>query len=396
MPTPLRTWFVEVAPGLTVFHESPRALHQITYTHPMAVYFADNSLDASSDVVTWQGLFVLSPRDELMLGAGVTRSRINAGVLRSAVGQGSTAVVPQGDASAVTVTANEAYTHDFSPRWHGLQNSAVSASTRVGRGPDEPNHYLVDAGLGGEYTVGNDGFALLGHGSWFFTPADTQDGVETAPREDQLILGADIRWRRDWTPRWSTSTSVGAAASVDPQDVRHILWSPIWSAGLFYFVEGPSASLIYSRSVAPNVLTGQNYLTDQLTLTGGLPLSESVPLVLGSSLAAAQSRAIDATTQTLQGRVRSLMGDASLGYFSQGGLAASIRYQHYRQYGDDTDLQPVPTFHRNVVQLTIGGMFPARELPEVPGRRPVRVDGGDRTIMQGASGERPRTREDDR
>ncbi len=392
-PTPIRTWFLEVAPGFTVFHESPRALHQLTYTHPMAVYFSDNDLDAASDIVSWRGMFTLSPRDELTLGASVARSRINAGVLRNQVGQDATMVTPAGAGVAVTIGANQGYTHDFDQQWHGLQTASFTTATHVGSSSSEPNHYLIDASVGTEYTVGDDGFALVLTGGWFFTPPQREGGVQITPRQDLLNLGSEARWRHDWSPRWSTRTTAGVVASVDPHDVWDPLWSPTWSTGLFYFAEGPTASLVYARTVAPNVLTGQNYLTDQVTLNGGVPLSQNVPLLLGSSIAGARSRGIDVPTHTLTNTVRSVSGDVSLSWLSDAGIGASIRYQHYRQYGDESDIAPLATFHRNVVQLTIGGMFPPRELPTVPGGPPVRVDGGDRAIVGGTSTSRPRQAE---
>lgn len=394
-PTPLRTWFLEEAPGFTVYHESLRALHQFTYTHPMSMFFGDQALDTQSDVGSWNGLFLLSPRDELTLGASVARSRLNAGVLRNPVGQDTTTVTPPGSGSAVTIAFNQGYTHDYSQQWHGLQSSSFSTATHVGSSSTDPNHYLLNTSIGAEYTEGNDGFGVLLNNGWFFTPPQRENGMVTVARQDMLNSGAELRWRRDWSPRWSTRATGGVVASVDPNKVSETLWSPTWSAGVFFFHEGPSASLVYARTVAPNVFTGQNYLTDQVTLSAGLPLSQRVPIVLGSSAAAAQSRAIDNTSHTLTSRIRSVFGDISLGWLSPAGIGASIRYQHYRQYGDSTDIAPLPTFHRNIVQLTIGGMFPPRELPPVPGGPAVRVDGSDRTILGGAVQERPRVREEE-
>ncbi len=392
-PTPLRTWFLQVSPGLTVFHESPLALHQFTYTHPMAVFFASNALDTSGDIVSWRGLFTLSPRDELTIGANVTRSRVNAGVLRNAVGQDATTVVPAGAGSVVSVGANQSYGHDFTPHWHGLQTAAFSGATYVGSSSNEPNHYLLDASGGAQYTEGNDGFGLVLNGGWFFTPVQTTNGVQVAPRQDQLNIGADAQWSHDWSPRWSTRATAGTVASADVNDVRHPVWSPVWSGGVFFFTVGGSASLIYARTIVPNVFVGQEYRTDQVTLTGNLPLSRRVPIVLSSSLAGANNHAIDLSSQTPVGSVRSASGDVSLSWLSPIGIDASIRYQHYRQYGNSADIAPLPTFYRDVVQLTIGGMFPPRLLPVVPGGPPVRVDGSDRTIMAGETPARPRPRD---
>ncbi|MCU0693814.1 MAG: hypothetical protein MUF54_20695, partial [Polyangiaceae bacterium] len=42
------------------------------------------------------------------------------------------------------------------------------------------------------------------------------------------------------------------------------------------------------------------------------------------------------------------------------------------------DPVPATTFHRNLVMLTVGYMWPPRDLPQIPRGQTQRVDGGDR------------------
>ena len=139
------------------------------------------------------------------------------------------------------------------------------------------------------------------------------------------------------------------------------------------------------------MLVARNYLTDQVSLSAGFPVLRAERILFGSSLAAAQSRAIDTQTGTLATHNRFWLANLSLGWFPDVGVAVALQYQHYRQQGEANDLAPVPTFSRNVVQLTLSGMFPPQEVPPVPAGPPMRVDGGDRTPMgQGSVSSHPR------
>jgi hypothetical protein len=72
--------------------------------------------------------------------------------------------------------------------------------------------------------------------------------------------------------------------------------------------------------------------------------------------------------------------DASIGWYPEDLPFVELRYQHLEQIGEQSQIAPAATFHRNMGMLSMGMMWPTRETPRVPQREPSRVDDADRDM----------------
>ena len=93
-PGPIDVWYLELAPGFSIIHDGPRALHTLTYQHPITIYLGHSDANEQSDMGAWRGLFTLSPRDELTLGLTAERTNTRVANLQSAASQSHRGVHP--------------------------------------------------------------------------------------------------------------------------------------------------------------------------------------------------------------------------------------------------------------------------------------------------------------
>ena len=375
---PVSVVFFELSPGLLLYHGSPRVIHELTYSHPFTIFVNHSEANAQSDIGAWRAIFALTPRDELTTGLSVSRSTTRLAALNAPTGQAANDAVLLGDNTLLYFDAYQTYTRQLTDDWQLLQSSGAGYVYPLDTPGPQPNRWLARLGLGTEYTKGNSAYALLGESTYFVNTAVNEGNVDI-PREDQLLVSARARWRHDLSARWSSELNAGVAGAVDASAPSNGIFGPVGLGAIRYNFDGYGAELVAERVIAPNLITSQMYLSDQARLVGGLPLWREASILLQTSVGYTHNRIINVRESTYAATFDMWLFDTGIGWFPEDGPQVVARYQHTEQIGNESDAQPAATFHRNMVLLTVGMVWPSRAaMPRVPAGPPVRVDGSDR------------------
>lgn len=403
-PSPVSVMFMELAPGIALIHDGPRAIHTFTYLHPITLYFGHSEANEQSDVGTWRGLFMLSPRDELTLGVNVERSNTRLANFQAGADQSAATSQLTGDNVLLQAQFGQGYSREFSAQWTMMQTSGVGTVIPLDVPAPQPNRYEFHLGGGPEYTIGRNAFAVLGNSTYFIT-SEVDEGGVFAEATAQIILSGIFRWRHDLSPAWSTEASAGVAAAMRADPIRGGVWGPIGLGALRYHSEGYEAEVMVHRTLGPDLVTAQTLMADHLLLSGGVPLHDEQNIVFRSGAGYSHNRTLvvedagyifaapfstpDSTDDArLITTFDTWVFDASVGWYPEELPYVALRYQHLEQVGEETQIAPAATFHRNLVMLTTGMMWPSREVPQVPQGPAERVDDADRDdrILGGRTG----------
>ncbi len=374
-PEPIPVWFLVLTPGGAFYYDSPRYRFLVTYGHPFTFYFGHSDANSSADIGTMQGIFTLSPRDELTVGLGVQRTTTNLAMLQYGADQAAVTTQPPGASTLLTFDLNQGYSRELSLRWQLLQSAGGSVVVPLKTPEPQPYRYLVRGGLGAEYTFGHNAIAAMADVNYIYHTSVYQEDVEQ-DAEQQVLWSGRGRYRRDFSPSWSGEASAGVNFAWGPKGGTYI--APIWGAAVRFHQEGYSSELSYRREVTPNVIVGQTYLSDEIRLSGGVPVSREHHLLLSAATGISWNRIIDFNQEIQPDPVNAWVADAAFGWYPDLYPNIVLRYQHFQQFGSDQESTVLPNYHRNLVMLTVSYMFPSRDIGHVPTGPPQRVDGTDR------------------
>jgi hypothetical protein len=345
----------------------------------MTFYLRNEAESLQSDVVTANGIFALSPVDELIIGVNAARTKTNAAAINQAPSQNLATVQPPGSSTIGTIGVSEGYSHQYTKNWRGFQGIDAGLMVPIDTPVPQANRYTLAPQFGAEYVDDPNAYALILRGTYFFTPRVDSDNQQISPREEDIILGTTARWRRDLGRDYSSELALGMVRASRLDTLGKGYYAATGSAAIRYVEERGTAELMVARDVAPNLLMGQVYLYDRAQLQGGIPLSRNLHLFTNAALGASMNSIINVDDGHTQGTAKAYLIDAALSWVPPNiGVYSSIRYQHMQQRGNDSDEVPLPTFSRNMIMLTVGGIFPAREVPRIPNATGGRVDGTDR------------------
>lgn len=384
---PTRVFLLQPAPGIMLFHEAPRALLVLSYTNPFVFYLNEPIPWTQANMGLGTGLFALSPVDELTLSIGVNRFQTSQTLL---MGADQTAINPQsaGTSNLLNFTLTEGFTHEFSPSWRLLQTLGAAYTYPIDT-PTQPSLFTSNATLGPEVTLGHHALGLFAVGMYTrpFVIGTTDEEDEAGYlTQDQALVGANGRWRWDWTPDWSSELSAGLGALFNFEGDARL--APIGLAAIRFDRDGYAASLSYAHSTTPSFITGQTYESDTIRLEGGVPIWAPANLAFMTSTGFSFNRVLDPTL-SVSDNVNTFIADAGVGWFPDEYPQIALRYQHVEQFGANDDDGILPNFSRNVVSLTVSYTFPPRDT-NVPTGPPRRVDGSDRDPLVPGTGDEPR------
>ncbi len=373
---PISTVFIQLIPGVALFHDTARARLLVTYAHPFTIYpeYFESSTDG--DVGTVQGIFSLSPRDELILGLGVTRTTANLAALSYAAGQGTAGLEPLGASTLLGIDLSQGYTRELSLRWALHQTAGAGTVIPIDTPEAEPYRYYARTGGDVEYTIGRNAFAVLADVTYVIHTAleDEADQV-VQPIERQILWSGGGRWRHDLSETWSTELGAGCTFATDLDGNFGVF--PTWGGAVRFLDEGYEAELSYTRAVAPNLMVGQVFYSDTVRLSGAVPISAEEHIIATSSVGFSYNQVIDNDVEVSESAL-AFVGDVGVGWFPDELPSIQARYQHYNQFEADEGVTNLYNFQRNLVMLTVSYMWPPRDIPDVPTGPPRRVDGTDR------------------
>jgi len=371
MPSRQRDGLFQLQTGLALLSDRPRYLQSIEFVHTATLYFEHTGANAGSDRLSWTGIYLLSQRSELQIGAEVARGRQNlANLLRPAAATTVTAR-PTGPTQFVTSTVSASYRYDLTSVWRFRDGAAVRFYTPVGVSGARSSRVDLDNFAGLEREWVRDSVTAGARTGYFVST-----GTDTISSQQQLIVGALVRWRRELSRTFSSSLEGGFAAAAKADELGSSTASPTGRAALAYATEDGQAELFASRSVEPNLLINQNFITDAVGLRGAVPILRSVGLLASASAGYLHNRRIPITPEAVRADADVWMADVSLGFAPIPGLMVEARYQRTDQTSDSVSGVP-PTYSRDVALLTLRGMFPNRAVSGVLSNYADRVDRND-------------------
>jgi hypothetical protein len=386
----VRAFSIQPTPGVALYHDSERVRLGVTYAHAFVFYIGHSEFDTSADIGNVLGIFELSPTEELTMGLVVTRYSTGLSTLQSA---NQTVVTAQtgGGSSVFATNLAQGYTKELSDEWSLLQTSGAGVSTPLGGDGLQPTTLVVSGGLGPQYEIIDHSFALLPSVSYtrpFYgeEPAVVEDAGFRS--DDMFIVGGIGRWRWDWTEEWGSELSAGVMAPIGTDGDGTV--APVGSALIHFSQEGYGASLGYTRSLGPDLITGQIYYSDAIHLSGTVPIVPKIHLLAQASTGFSWNRVVT-SEQDLDGiAAKTWVADVGVGWFPEIYPNIQIRYQRTHQFDAPTDQILLPNFQRNVVSLTVSYAYPPRTITTVPTKPPQRVDGADRDpFAPGGPGAKP-------
>jgi hypothetical protein len=363
----------DLQPGMYALFESPATMWQLAARMTASSYVHDAGARAYSGRVEWGGFFELSPSSTILLGAGATIGRFNSfTTLDGALGTGVVALPPSG----VTYSAfagQEQAAHDFSPAWRGLQGLEVNSFIPLDAAT-QPDSVSLDHHFGAERSWARDALGLeLRNTYMHFSSLAAMPGVTARPEQSQLGEMATARWRHQLARDFTSELSAGGGVISRANDFGGAILLPVAGAVLRYSIEGGQAELVYAHTAVANVFVGQTFVSDAGTLRGGLPLARKARIGLAASVGASRGRAADTMNGTYGPAVTVLIADVALTWAVTDQLGLSLRWQVTDQRGGSAATQVVPSFTRDVVLVSLSGVYPGQQGGGLPYQSALRL-----------------------
>ncbi|NRA34160.1 MAG: hypothetical protein HRU17_12540 [Polyangiaceae bacterium] len=375
VPQPAKTQVFTAAPALLLFHDRPRSRYLLSYQRPYVYYLDMDGANTVADQLSADGIFDVSESDRLELHLQASSSTLAQHTLN---GFGTPGVENQSEDVYVQLNAAESWTRDFSGRWRGLQSMGSGLAWPIDVDVEPAFRYQTFAELGIEHLRERDSYAFLTRGNHFHSNAHRVGAVSTAA-ENHFLGSTTARHRRDLTIVWSIEERLGITSAFDFEGSSAFF--PVGGAALRYHSDGNSAELLVERSVGINLILSQVSQIDSMSLNGGIPLWRQQNLSLSATQRVAHHQVGPRagywveSAGTFQSEVQVL--------WTPEHASIALRYQHFQRFaaGGFAPDRQLFNFHRNLVMLTVGGIFPSRDMGPVSTGASQRVDASDRVPL---------------
>ena len=383
--------FLQVRPGLLGTYATRRTTHEVTADLDVLAFARNRDAWSISGRGGWRGIFTLSPRSELVAGAGVGTGTLNTLVARSA--DPAAALAPTGTNTFISADATQQMTYQGS-REVRLTEHARAQAVQTANAMDQSNlSYDLSFGGGFDRTWRSDAVGADLTGS--FVSFSRGDGTRGA---DQLFnIRAAGQWRHDVSRRWTSNIDGGLVVVAPISRNGDSVVVPIIGGQIAYAPQWGSASISVSRSVVPNLFIAQNTVADTVTAAVNMPLpwlSAERARPHWSTVGAigfARSQLIDTERGRLASSFNVFNADLALQYAVSEASGLALRYQFIRQSGNADSLTIIQGYARNTVLLAFTYRFPARQAARFPNRTSLRVDRSDITPIGDEPGARGST-----
>lgn len=341
--------FAEFSPGLVMAHETPRVVQQLSYRFSANLFAGETRANSYTHRLDWGAFFDLSRTSSVLLGLSTTQGKFNT--LAAPAGMGG--ALPPTGVNYLATTFQEGITKDFSREWRGLQFLTIGAFIPLADDAAQGKGLNVDHRLGAERAYARDalgfevrfGYSLYG-------------GTTAAPERQQFDDAAVVRWRRELSRTLQSQLDVGVGMVMEP-DFSGIVWLPVVNASLRYSRGAGQLALGYGHAVQGNVLVGQTFVVDSLSLHGSHPLGNT-SFSVSAGVSGQHGRTADTANGALGSTTDTLGADAALSWAISDTWGMGLRYQVSHQTSDTDIMGVAPSFTRNVVLLTVSGVFPGQ------------------------------------
>lgn len=396
LPTGTADFFYEVAPGALFTAETPRMIHELSYELRYLGYAEQTEANSYSNRAAWRGFFLISPRVEGAIEAGIQVGETNA--FRPPLGSATPAEIIPAETDYVALSLSQVLRYQWTRNWRLTQGTLfrrMDASDVRG----ETEGVDVRLSFGGDRSWKRDGVGLTLTVSYidlyrvlYPNPPEQPDPEEQENRA-QINAGLVAAWRRDISRDWASVVGAGVTTMFPLESGLDPVLSPTAEATLAYFPVWGSFRLTAQRTVAPNLYVAENTIADAVALNAWLPLpllaDDPLEPVLTTSagLSARRFQLVDLATDDRE-TANAYLADLAIHYSPVRRTASvSLRYTFFHQDEDPAIEDPrFEAYTRHSIMLMLAGRWPEEAAGIYPHRDVLRVDETDRTPIGDAAG----------
>jgi uncharacterized membrane protein YgcG len=384
--------FVEVRPGVLLGYETPRMLHQLELDVEALDYVRNYDSESFNLHGGYRARLEPTPLSTFTLAANGLTGRLSQLESYTAPSEAGVLVTPPGKVDVRQADASESYGYQVTPGLHVLQGLEARFSDTNDNVTQDLTSYEAGGTLGLERTWRADAVDVeVGALVLELRRLGPTNGPPDFDRLDhELNPHADLRWRHDYTKKWSSSVDAGLIV-VNPYDVDLFLattrdrqYYPLATAVVAYTDQWGRAQLTGGRTVQPNLFIAENTISDFGLLQLSLPLGfihtrRGEPSYVGQASLGYAHTAL--TGDALGGEVGTFNvyhGDVGVSYAPEPGLSYGVRLEYFRQGADAGASTLIGSYSRTTLFATLTARWPSQVTIAAPKTgTSVRADGQD-------------------
>ena len=384
-PTRDADFFFQLAPGAVLTSASPRLLQRLAYTFTADLFVHHSEANSYSNSLEWAGDLALTRTTNLLLTTQTLQGRLSTFNLDQASSGAMVGVLPQNTSiNFFSQALTESLDWSLSGKWRMQELALFRAFIPTDRGV-QPDVYEAQGDLSFDRIFRLDSLGALARVNVidYQAPRDPMTDVPVGFNERQELTTLLGRWRRDWSPFWSTEAALGVingiGSSSDPAGKTQTSWSPSALAALRFTRDVAAGELHYAHDVAPNPLFGSTFETDEVALQASVPLIRA-HMFFGATVAYQYARQAPLVAGVESASAHVALVDATVGWQPRPEVGLFARYSLYDQFGapPQNGVEAIlPDITRNIVLVGISVLYPAVPAARVPTRAGTRVDRSD-------------------
>jgi len=376
-------FFFQLAPGAVVASASPRFVQRLSYTFTADLFVSHSEANSYSNALEWAADALTSRTTTLILTLLTLQGRLSTFAINQQSSGATVAVLPSTNINYFSQNATESLEWQPSSKWRFGQVLLFRAFIPIDRGV-QPDVYDVVPELSFDRLWGRDAVGAVARAAYveYVPPRDPMTNVAGFDTR-QAVTTLLARWRRDWTPFWSSELALGVVngvgASDDPMVPSQSAWEPSGLAAVRYTHDLGAAELRYAHDVTPNPLAGSTFSTDEVALQGGLPIVRA-KMFLGATAAYQHARLLPLAQGVASADADVVLIDFTVGWQPRPEIGLFARYSLYDQFGAPPVMDmpaTLPDLTRQTVMIGLNVVYPAVAAAKVPTRQSSRVDRSD-------------------
>lgn len=373
-------FFFQLSPGAALSSATPRLLQRLAYSFSADLFVHHSEANSFTNTLEWSAFIATSPTTDLLLLIQSQQGRLNTFSLQVPSANGIVLPLTQNaSTNFFSQSLTEALTWSPSGKWRATESGFFRAFVPLDAG-QLPNTYNFVTDVALERIFMRDAIGGLVKADYvdFAALRDPMTNVVVTSEQSQILTSAVARWRRDWSPSWSSEGDLGVVLAMNAADGSARAWQPSALAALRWFRERSHAELRYSHDALPNPLAGTSFAYDEVALAGATPLGAKSQMFLSASAGYLHVRQISATIGLTDETAHVVQADVTLGWQPRPEFDLFARYSLFDQFGqppiDATTQAALPSILRNTVMIGLNVVYPAVAAARVPRRQGTRVD----------------------
>ncbi len=380
-------FFFQLAPGAVVSSAAPRFIQRLAYTLTADIFVTHASANAYANTLDWAADVAASRTTDIIFTLRSQQGRLGTFNLTGASSSATVGLLPNSNINYFSQAAGEDLASQPSRHWLVRQTLAFNAFIPIDRG-QVPDSYTLAVELGGDRIFRIDALGLIWRNEFidYVAARDANDVPIGNGDQQQYLTGLTARWRRDWSPFWSSEAALGVVSVIgetrDPVTgqlaTQHDV-EPSALAALRWTREAAAAELRYAHDVVPNPLIGNTFSSDEVAVQASVPFLRA-KMFLSATAAYQYARVLALTEGAATGHAHLAIVDFTVGWQPRPEIGVFARYSFFDQFGQpstQTMVATLPDLTRSTVLVGVNVIYPARAAARVPTRQGLRVDRAD-------------------